>query len=180
MSVISLQLLRLFCRSMSSTTWCPRLACQHPAQVSSSDDCGECPACGFSFCVRCDRAYHGPGDCETRERVKSKAERQADFDREKLELQLRSEEGWGRGREGRLGKDLYEVWRITVKEGPRKAREHVVRVVTEMISGLTREERLQLAKQYLQVTDLCLNLYRSLIKYFLFQRYFHQRLLSSG
>ena len=34
-------------------------------QVSEGDNLGQCPACGFAFCTRCETTYHGPTDCQT-------------------------------------------------------------------------------------------------------------------
>ena len=33
-------------------------------QVSEGDNLGQCPACGFAFCTRCETTYHGPTDCK--------------------------------------------------------------------------------------------------------------------
>ena len=62
-------------RSMSATDWCPRFTCQHPADIH--EDHGECAACGFAFCLKCQRAYHGKNPCneEVREAEQQAKER---------------------------------------------------------------------------------------------------------
>ena len=47
-------------RSMSETAWCPRLECQQPADTDEDKRLGLCQICRFAFCLKCEKAYHGP------------------------------------------------------------------------------------------------------------------------
>ncbi len=126
-------------RSMSSTTWCPRVDCQHPAQVREAERCGQCPACGFVFCTQCERTFHGPTRCDSHQLHLLEAAREED----------------GAGGEAAPSKDLDELEGMLRSVGLAKAKEHVDRVVGEMLSSLTHGERERLATQYLEVTKQC-------------------------
>ncbi len=66
---------------------CPRLDCQHPAQTSGDDGlCGECPACGFVFCTKCERTFHGPTHCDSHGQLAS--EEKVDEGPEKTEDEI--------------------------------------------------------------------------------------------
>ena len=57
-------LLNFALRSLSSSTWCPKVSCQHPAQIQEDTRMGICPSCSFVFCLNCEKDYHGEkGPC---------------------------------------------------------------------------------------------------------------------
>jgi len=118
-------LLDMSIRSLSSTSWCPRLQCQHPAQVgvSGNDHLGQCPACGFAFCTLCERAFHGDELCREDEVMCVKEQ----------------------------SKDSRELETLIDSLGVEKAREHLNRVVTDIFQSFNRRERVQLVDSYLQV-----------------------------
>lgn len=59
-------LLNFALRSLSSSTWCPKVSCQHPAQIQEGTRMGICPNCSFVFCLNCEKDYHGEnGPCKS-------------------------------------------------------------------------------------------------------------------
>ena len=77
------------------------LALLSSPKVSEGDNLGQCPACGFAFCTRCETTYHGPTDCQT------------DKD-DNPDNQEKSEE--------QNGRDLAELEKIMMKHGTLAAR----------------------------------------------------------
>ena len=74
-------------------------------QVSEGDNLGQCPACGFAFCTRCDSTYHGPTDC------KQDQEDDAGTDEDHEDEDL-----------SQNGVDLAELEKIMIKHGTLTAR----------------------------------------------------------
>ena len=91
---------------MSHTVWCPKVECQHPAQVSENEDglgIGQCPACGFAFCTRCEATYHGSTECHP-------------------EKDAVNDDANGSEEISQSGKDLEELERVVMKRGTMTAR----------------------------------------------------------
>ena len=122
-------LLNAAVRQMSATIWCPRLSCQHPAQVVG-ENIAECPACRFAFCSLCGRANHGLGECG------DLPDRDGD-DKE-------DEDG-----AASKSKDCLEFERLTLKRGTKKAMEHADCIINALFASLTAKQRLELAYKYL-------------------------------
>ena len=110
-------------RSMSHTVWCPRLDCQHPAQSFEDKNLGQCPVCAFSFCLKCQKAYHGTNNC---------IEEEEEVDRDP----------W------KTPKDVEHVTRILQKYGPTHAVYHVNKFVFSMFSSLDKNEMRVLKRSY--------------------------------
>ncbi|KER26675.1 hypothetical protein T265_06111 [Opisthorchis viverrini] len=48
---------------MSDIAYCPRSTCQNMPVILDDTDLGRCTNCGFAFCPRCLRPYHGADQC---------------------------------------------------------------------------------------------------------------------
>ncbi|KHJ92111.1 IBR domain protein [Oesophagostomum dentatum] len=49
---------------MGDVATCPRVVCQKPAAVSKvTQKLATCLVCSFSFCIECQRAFHGLQPC---------------------------------------------------------------------------------------------------------------------
>uniref|UniRef100_A0A672I6U3 RBR-type E3 ubiquitin transferase n=1 Tax=Salarias fasciatus TaxID=181472 RepID=A0A672I6U3_SALFA len=51
--------------SMSDVVYCPRPSCASAVILEKSSALAMCSVCGFAFCVRCKKTYHGTDECTT-------------------------------------------------------------------------------------------------------------------
>ncbi|KAK2835177.1 hypothetical protein Q5P01_015661 [Channa striata] len=51
--------------SMSDVVYCPRRSCGSAVILDKSSTVAVCSVCGFAFCVKCRKTYHGKEDCPT-------------------------------------------------------------------------------------------------------------------
>lgn len=115
--------LNMFLRTISGTTWCPRVNCQHLAEVHG-DQCGQCPACGFVFCLTCNKAFHGSNNaCHGDEKEDS--------------LEHKNNE-------------VFSLLRIIQKKGPMEACTHLNRIVDTLFGYLTSSEKFKMIGIYLE------------------------------
>jgi E3 ubiquitin-protein ligase RNF14 len=120
-------LLNFAIRSMSSTSWCPRLSCQHPAQVKEEISLGECPACCFAFCTKCLLTYHGLSEC-----AKSEEEKEKEKDSEQKQKSA----------------DLQEFEAIMMAQGSKMGQKLLNSNISYMFSSLDAQETNQLKQRY--------------------------------
>ncbi|RCN52734.1 IBR domain protein [Ancylostoma caninum] len=53
--------------TMDDLAVCPRVACQKPAALSqATENLGTCLICGYSFCTKCRRTFHGVQPCRSK------------------------------------------------------------------------------------------------------------------
>ena len=118
-------LLNFAIRSMSGTVWCPRLSCQHPAQILSEESMlAQCPACAFVFCTKCERTNHGKTECEQVEKSDPNEEQETS-----------------------KSKDFIEFERLAVKYGHKKAREHAAKIVENMFFTLAKRPKVRIGPE---------------------------------
>ena len=121
-------LLNFTLRSMSSTVWCPRLACQYPAQSKQELKLGECPQCALAFCLKCQRAYHGTSLCKEDEPKIAK--------NEKSIAQIIQEQ---------KNKDLREIEHVMATKGSHNAILKAAQIVNHTFTGISRKDKRDLA-----------------------------------
>ncbi|XP_062609158.1 E3 ubiquitin-protein ligase RNF14-like [Saccostrea cucullata] len=51
---------------MVDVMYCPRPSCQYPVSVDKESNFGNCPSCGYVFCVLCQLVYHGLSPCKVK------------------------------------------------------------------------------------------------------------------
>ncbi|TRY78559.1 hypothetical protein TCAL_11691 [Tigriopus californicus] len=120
--------LNLFLRTISGTTWCPRVNCQYLAEVLE-DQCGQCPDCGFVFCLTCGKAFHGPSSiCEK--------------DKEQAETVVTQQMS-----------EPQSFQRILQKKGRMEVRRHLDRIVGTMFGYMSLAEQSQLVRIYLDADE---------------------------
>ena len=116
-----------------------RLSCQHPAQTPDpTSNMAQCALCGFAFCTKCEKAYHGLKDCEEK-----KAAAEPDYSG------LTPEEK----RAETKSKDCLEFERLTLKMGAVEASKHAQNIVESIFSAMTKRERLDVVYKYLKGGD---------------------------
>ena len=121
-------LLNLTLRSMSSTVWCPRLACQYPAQSQEELKLGECPQCALVFCLKCQRAYHGTGPCKKKKPKTVK--------NEKSNAQIVQQQ---------KNKDLLEIEQVMATRGTQNAILKAARIGNQVFTGISCKDKRDLA-----------------------------------
>ncbi|XP_029938846.1 E3 ubiquitin-protein ligase RNF14-like [Salarias fasciatus] len=60
---------------MSDVAYCPRPSCAAAVIQEKSSTLAMCSVCGFAFCVKCKKTYHGTDECEDK-KIKEKEEYQ--------------------------------------------------------------------------------------------------------
>ncbi|XP_022099046.1 E3 ubiquitin-protein ligase RNF14-like [Acanthaster planci] len=123
-------LLQRTLEGMDDIVYCPRLSCQCPVMKDGESSLAVCSACGYSFCVLCNRVYHGVSPCVASEEEILKV--LVEFEDGDEDCKVRLEKRYGKdlfkdlreeAEERRRQEELAELGRLKEAEERRKERE---------------------------------------------------------